>query len=211
MPKRSVFVFEACEILRDSIGALLESTGEFAVLQGSGTLSETLAKVRLVEPELVVVGPLMGNFPPDGQLVEVISRVVEASPRSRILMLIDKDSLDLIRSGINAGALGVVSIGDPTIDLLTGASTVVDGGVFVAPRLALELVRGRNQHGSDLSDRDTQVLIGVALGRTNNEIAELLHLSVRTVESQRASLTAKLGLETRADLVRYALDHSLIG
>lgn len=208
--KHSVLVFEAWEIVRDGIGSLLESTGEFSVLPGGSTVTEALTRVAAGEPDLVIVGPLMGNFPPDGLLVEVVSRIAEASPASRVMMLIDSDDLELVRSGINAGAGGVVPMDDPTVDLIEGARRVAEGGVFVAPRLALALVRSGRSPGQDLTEREVLVLVQVALGRTNGEIAKLLHLSVRTVESQRASLMEKLGLETRADIVRYALDHSLI-
>jgi DNA-binding NarL/FixJ family response regulator len=210
--RKTVLVFEALPVLRDSIAALVVSSGRFRAFEGSGSIDEAMAKIGVAEPDLVVMGPLMGNYAVgDEAVVELVSHIVEASPKSKVLMLIEQDNLQLVRGGINAGASGVVSMSDPTSEFISGVESVVDGGFYIAPRLALLLVRSGREPTSDLTDNESIVLKSVALGVTNLQIAESMDISVRSVESHRQQVMEKLKLDNRADLVRYALDHSLIG
>jgi len=210
--RKTVLVFEALPVLRDSIAALVVSSGRFRAFEGSGSVDEAVAKIGVAEPDLVVMGPLMGNYTVgDEAVVELVSHIVEASPTSKVLMLIEQDNLQLVKGGINAGASGVVSMSDPTSEFISGVESVVDGGFYIAPRLALLLVRSGREPAADLTDNESTVLKSVALGVTNLQIAESMEISVRSVESHRQHVMEKLKLDSRADLVRYALDHSLIG
>ncbi|MFL5075180.1 MAG: response regulator transcription factor, partial [Microvirga sp.] len=91
--------------------------------------------------------------------------------------------------------------------------TAVEGGTYPNPELGARMAaepREPEARPGDLTEREVEVLRLIALGHTNNEIAEQLYLSVRTVESHRARIQQKLGLSSRAELVRFALDNDLI-
>jgi two-component system response regulator NreC len=98
-------------------------------------------------------------------------------------------------------------------ELLTAIRTALDGRTYLQPELGAKIAADRSRKEPDhdgLTDREREVLTLVALGHTNPEIASQLYLSVRTVESHRAHIQQKLRASTRAELVRYALDHGLL-
>jgi two-component system, NarL family, response regulator NreC len=97
-------------------------------------------------------------------------------------------------------------------ELVQAVQLALEGGTYLHPQLGARIAAQEpEQADDDLTEREREVLRLIALGHTNGEIAGQLFLSVRTVESHRAHIQSKLGLSTRAELVRYALDRGLIG
>jgi two-component system response regulator NreC len=114
------------------------------------------------------------------------------------------------REALRAGALGYVLKESANSDLVDAVHAAVQGRTYLQPQLGARLAAEPPQPArsdGDLSERETGVLELIALGHTNTEIAEQLYLSVRTIESHRAHIQQKLRLSTRAELVRYALEH----
>jgi two-component system response regulator NreC len=115
------------------------------------------------------------------------------------------------RQALQAGVIGYVLKEAADDELVKAVRSAAEGQTYLQPalgaRLAAEPAGGSKD---DLSERETEVLRRIALGYTNGEIAEQLFLSIRTVESHRAHIQQKLGLTTRSELVRYALDHNLV-
>ena len=149
---------------------------------------------------------------PGGSSLGAIPELREEFPDTQIVVLTMQDDPAFAREAMRAGALGYV--------LKEAADDRARRGVRAPPGRHLPQPAARCPHGGragraggprgDLSDREIEVLRLIALGHTNSEIAQQLFLSVRTVESHRAHIQQKLGLSTRAELVRYALEHKLI-
>jgi len=120
-----------------------------------------------------------------------------------------------VREAFEAGASGYVLKEAADTEVVGAVRAVAAGERYVHPALGARLVAAeaeeRKRAESDpLSEREREVLALLALGHTNQEIAALLYISVRTAETHRAHIMQKLGLASRAELVRYALDHGLI-
>jgi two-component system response regulator NreC len=130
-------------------------------------------------------------------------------------MLSMQDDPRYVREAFSAGASGYVLKEAADAEVVDAVREVANGGRYVHPALGARLIAAeaeeRAQAEQDpLSDREREVLRLLALGHTNQEIAKMLYLSVRTVETHRAHIMQKLRLSTRAELVRYAIDHGLL-
>jgi DNA-binding NarL/FixJ family response regulator len=151
--------------------------------------------------------------------IKAIERIREAAPATRVLVLTMHDMPAYLRAALAAGASGYVVKRSADSALLAAIRDVHRGRTALDPGLAASVVqsglRRRGATGTSptalLSQREREVLELVAQGYTNQQIADHLGLSVKTVETYRARLVEKLGLQSRAELVRYALDSGLFG
>jgi two-component system response regulator NreC len=123
-----------------------------------------------------------------------------------------QNSPGFVREALRAGAIGYVTKEAADAEVVEAVRLAADDQPYLHPRLGAKLATEPVDEGppDDLTEREVQVLRLIALGHTNTEIASQLYLSVRTVESHRAHIQQKLRLSTRAELVRYALDHGLV-
>ena len=121
-----------------------------------------------------------------------------------------QDDPAFARQALQAGALGFVLKEAADEELLEAIRLAATGDTYLNPRLGAKIAAAPPKDDGPLSPRETDVLRLIALGHTNTEIAEQLFLSTRTVETHRAHIQRKLVLTTRAELVRYALDHGLL-
>jgi two-component system response regulator NreC len=141
--------------------------------------------------------------------------VLKEAKDAKILMLSMQDDPRYVREAFSAGASGYVLKEAADKEVVDAVREVANGGRYVHPVLGARLIAAeaeeRAQAEQDpLSDREREVLRLLALGHTNQEIAGMLYLSVRTVETHRAHIMQKLRLTTRAELVRYAIEHGLL-
>jgi two-component system response regulator NreC len=121
-----------------------------------------------------------------------------------------QDDPAFAREAMQAGVLGYVLKDSADAELVKAVRMAAEGRTYLQPQLGARLAAEPTGPADDLTDREAEVLRLIALGHTNAEIASQLYLSVRTVESHRANILRKLDLTTRAELVRYALDHRLV-
>ena len=145
--------------------------------------------------------------------LEAIPRILEESPGTRIIVLTMQSDPAFAREALRAGALGYVLKEAANAELIQAVRAAMDGRTYLEPQLGARLAVAPPKPAGpedDLSEREVEVLRLIALGHTNAEVAEQLYLSVRTVESHRAHIQQKLRLSTRAELVRYALDHGML-
>jgi two-component system response regulator NreC len=138
--------------------------------------------------------------------------VADASPDTSVVVLTMQDDPAFAREALQAGASGYVLKQAAGTELVQAIRAAASGGTWLNPALGARMAATPLTSGppGDLTEREVDVLRLIALGHTNTEIAEQLYLSVRTVETHRAHIQRKLGLSTRAELVRYALDNDLI-
>jgi two-component system response regulator NreC len=142
-----------------------------------------------------------------------IPSFVEASPDTRVVVLTMQNDPAFAREALRAGALGYVLKEAADSELVEAVRLAAEGRTYLNPELGGRIAAAPPEPAGppdDLTEREVDVLRLIALGHTNQEIAGQLYLSVRTVESHRAHIQQKLRLSTRAELVRYALDHDLI-
>jgi two-component system response regulator NreC len=188
---------------------LLQQQDGLAVVGEAEDVPSVLRLVDSRRPDVLVLDLNM----PGPSSIEAIPEIRRRWPGTRIVVLTMQDDPSYARAALQAGADGYVLKESAEADLVAAVREVARGGTYVNPALGARLARMEVQPGrpGDLSERELEVLRLIALGHTNSEIGGHLFLSVRTVETHRAHIQQKIGLTTRADLVRYALDHGLMG
>jgi two-component system response regulator NreC len=145
--------------------------------------------------------------------LEAIPRLRETAPETSIVVLTMQDDPGFARQALQTGALGFVLKEAADEELLEAIRLAAAGENYLNPRLGAKLAAQPARASGppdDLSERETDVLRLIALGHTNTEIAQHLFLSTRTVETHRAHIQQKLRRTSRAELVRYALEHGLV-
>jgi len=136
--------------------------------------------------------------------------LLAASPRTAVVILTMQDDPAFATQMLAAGAMGYVLKEASHSELMRALRMVARGGTYLDPSVGALAVTAGVPAAPALSERETEVLRLIALGHTNSEIAKTLYLSVRTVETHRANLQRKLGVSTRPELVRYALQRGVI-
>jgi two-component system response regulator NreC len=190
------------QIVRSGVRRVLEATGRFDVVGEAGGVREALEQARLLSPDVVVLDLALR----DGSGLDAIADLREAGARVVILSMQDEPAY--ARRAFELGAQGYVVKDAADEELADAIDAVLADRIYVHPSLAARLVMG--EPGDDLTERERQILRLIALGYTNQEIAGQLFLSVRTIEAHRRHILDKLRLSTRAELVRYALEHGIV-
>lgn len=199
-------------IARTGIRHVLESEADFEVVGEAASGTEALALVLELHPDVVVLDISM----PGVTGLEVAARLRRSSPDTRILILSMHDQAEYVLESVRAGAHGYLLKDTAATELREAIRAVCQGESYFSPPVATRLTAAvRNdqatQSGLDqLTGREREVLLGIAQGRTNKEIASKLGISHRTVETHRESLMRKLQLRTVAELTRFALGAGLV-
>ncbi len=216
--KIRVFIADDHAVLRSGLRLLINGQPDMEVVGEADDGLEAEQRIPTTAPDVALMDLSM---PHDG--LHAIRQISQASPATRVLVLTMHDDPGYLRLALSAGAAGYVVKTAVDSELLTAIRTVAQGRTFVdlscdpdqmfadPPKTDQNrLHRPTRPPDQPLSRREREVLTRVARGFTNQEIAEQLSLSVKTVETYRARLMMKLDLRSRADLVRYALDHGLL-
>jgi two-component system response regulator NreC len=198
-------------VVRSGLRMVLEREKDFEVVSEAADADSALRTVLGHKPAILVLDL---NMPGEPTSLEAIPRVPEVSPNTRVVVLTMQEDPEFARRALRAGAAGYVLKEAADDELVDAIRRVAAGATYLNPRLGAMLAAAPPEQTGppdDLTEREVGVLRLIALGHTNAEIAQELFLSVRTVESHRAHIQQKLGRSTRAELVRYALDHGLVG
>ena len=202
-------------VLRSGLRLLLTNQNEFEVVGEASSGTETLSLAEQLQPDLILLDlsmPALGGL----DALPILRKLV---PSARILILTMHDDPQYLRQALKHGASGYVLKKAADTELLSAMRSVLRGEVYVHPsmtRILLEDMLPESQSAEkediweNLSEREQEVLKLVSFGHTSAEIAEQLNLSAKTVETYRARGMEKLGLRTRAALVRFALQNGLI-
>jgi two-component system response regulator NreC len=193
-------------VVRGALRALLDGQDDMEVVGEATDVESARSAVRGAEPDVLILDVNM----PDGLGVDAVPGLREEAPETAIVLLTMDRDLTLARRALEAGARGYLFKDAAHLELIEAVRNAAEGRDFLPASVAAGL-RGADQGERPiLSPRETEVLRLMALGHTNREIAEALSLSVRTVETHRAHVQQKLGLSSRPELTRYALDNHLI-
>jgi two-component system response regulator NreC len=186
---------------------LLEAEADFEVVAEAGDAENAARKVRGHHPDVLVLDLNM----PGGSGLEMLPKIRDESPDTQVVVLTMQSEPAFAREAMQAGALGYVLKEAADAELVKAVRMAASGETYLQPELGARLAAEPDSTApDDLSERELEVLRLIALGYTNNEIAEQLYLSVRTVESHRAHIQQKLAMTTRSELVRYAIERGLI-
>ena len=204
-------------ILRAGLRLLINSQDDLMVIGEASTGAEVLAEAEKLQPDLVLLDLNMPGI--DG--LTALPRLRKLLPDGKILILTMHDDATYLREALQAGAAGYVLKKAVDTELLMAIQAVMRGEIYVHSAMTQKLlhdvlpeplsgVKNTSNPWDALSEREMEVLRHVALGYTNAEIADKLALSVKTVETYRARGMEKLNLQTRAQLVRLAIEHGLL-
>lgn len=189
-------------IVRDGIRMVLESEDDIEVVAEAGTAEDAARYVLGHKPSILVLDL---NMPGDPSL-EVIPKILERSPETRIIVLTMQSEPVFVRSALQAGASGYVVKHSAAKELVDAIRTALTGETYLNPTLGAKLAAApaTDSPPDELTPREIEVLGLLAQGFMNPEVAEQLVLSVRTVETHRANIQRKTGVSSRAELIAYA-------
>jgi two-component system response regulator NreC len=202
-----VVIADDHSVVRRGLRQLLEAEVGLEVVAEAGDVESAMRYVRGHHPDVLVLDLNM----PGGSSLDAIPEIRAQAPATQIVVLTMQDEPAYARQALSAGVLGYVLKDAADSELVEAIKRAAAGDTYLNPRLGARVAAAPPPGPPDgLSDREVEVLRMIALGHTNAEIAKTLYLSVRTVETHRAHIQQKLRLTSRAELVRYALDHDLI-
>jgi two-component system response regulator NreC len=205
----TVVIADDHAVVRKGLRLLIEAEPGLRVLAEAGTVPDALRMAKAHRPKVLVLDLNM----PGGSSLEAIPTLREEAPMTAVVVLTMQNDPSFARQALQSGALGFVLKEAADDELLGAIRLAADGETYLNPRLGARLAAQPPEPAGppdDLSDRELEVLKLIALGHTNAEIASQLYLSVRTVESHRAHIQQKTRRSSRAELVRYALEHGLV-
>lgn len=206
LPVRIVIVDDH-PVVRSGLRMLLDSEPDFEVVAEAADVESARRYVHGHRPDVLVLDISM----PGGSGLDAIPALRSDAPSTQIVVLTMQQEPTFARQAIRAGALGYVLKDAANSELVLAVRRAAQGERYLNPQLgALLAIEPETARPGDLSQRELEVLRLVALGHTNAEIASQLFLSIRTVESHRSHVNRKLGISTRADMVRFALEHRVI-
>jgi two-component system response regulator NreC len=194
-------------IVRRGLRDLLAAETGFEVVAEASDLDGARRFVRGHHPHVLVLDLNMGG----GSSLDSIPAIREESPETQIVVLTMQDEPAYARAALSTGALGYVLKESADTELVEAVKAAVAGKSYLNPRLGARVAAAPTGPPGGLSERELEVLRLIAAGHTNGQIGEMLYLSVRTVETHRAHIQRKLGISDRAGLVRYAMEHRLVG
>lgn len=217
MAKIRIVLADDHAVLRSGLRLLIHTQPDMEVVGEAGDFGETLRVCEQLQPDVVTLDLNM----PGGTAGRTITEILHVCPEAHVLVLTMHDDPAYLRAALAAGAQGYVVKKAADTELLSALRAVAQGRAFVDVDIAKGqpadvLVQPEGKPGAaatpleSLSQREHEVLKLVAEGYTNQTIADKLFLSVKTVESYRARLMSKLGLRSRADLTRFALDVGIL-
>ena len=211
-----VFIADDHGILRVGLRALIGAQPDMVVLGEAASGPDAESGVKDTEPDVV----LMDISMPGGGGLAAIAAITRVRPKTRILVLTVHDELGYVRAAADAGAIGYVVKNAVDTELLAAIRAVAQGRTFMDVSVNMGLAqqsmtqKRRDVPGgretTQLTPREREVMARVAEGYTNSQIAEELRLGVKSVETYRARVMDKLGLTSRSDLVRFALESGVL-
>lgn len=196
-------------LVLDGLKAILETYDHIAVVGAASSARVALDIARTTTPDVV----LMDINMPELNGLDAIELFKEQSPSTRLLMLSMHDSREYISTSVMYGASGYILKDVSTEEILKAIETVAAGGTFFSTGVS-DVLLERGTHGQKnkaLTTREQDILLLIAAGKSNKDVASTLDISARTVETHRKNIKKKLGIATTAGLTRYAIENGLIG
>jgi two-component system, NarL family, response regulator NreC len=206
-----VIVVDDHAVVRTGLRRVLDSEEDIETVGEAPNAERAVFEAMDHRPDVVLMDVVM----PGMSGIEGMPALLQAVPDTKVLVLSMQDDPRYVREAFAAGASGYVLKEAADAEVADAVRAVAAGERYVHPALGAKLVAAeaeerRRAEEDPLSEREREVLRLLALGHTNQEIAKMLYISVRTAETHRAHIMQKLRLESRAELVRYALEKGLL-
>jgi two-component system, NarL family, response regulator NreC len=207
-----VLVVDDHAVVRSGLRRVLDAEEGIETVGEAPNAERAVFEAMEHRPDVVLLDVVM----PGKSGIEGMPALLQAVPDTKVLVLSMQDDPRYVREAFEAGASGYVLKEAADAEVADAVRAVADGERYVHPALGAKLVAAeaeerRRAEEDPLSDREREVLRLLALGHTNQEIAKMLYISVRTAETHRAHIMQKLRLQSRAELVRHALAEGLLG
>lgn len=214
MDKIRVLIADDHAIVRAGIRSLLDGQPNIEVIAEASNGCQAIELATRLQPDVVLMDIVMGDL--DGMVAT--QEIKERAPEVKVLALTMHDREEFFFAMLKAGALGYVLKGSEPNDLLTAIEVVYRGEPFLSPSVTKAVLEDYLGHKStqdtsgydSLTLREKEVLHLTAEGKTTREMADLLHLSTKTVEKHRAKMMEKLDLQNLTELIKYAIRKGLI-
>lgn len=193
-------------MVTEGIQAILESYDDIEVVATLRDGQEAVDKLAVLAPDVVLLDL---NMPRLGGL-SATEIILEQAPDTRILILTMHDSPEYISTALNYGAKGYVLKDVPTDEIKQAIDAVMRGERYLCTGAKGSLAPKTDGMREALTGREQTILLELAQGKSNREVAQALDISVRTVETHRKNIKLKLGISSTAGLTRYALEHGVL-
>jgi two-component system, NarL family, response regulator NreC len=206
-----VLIVDDHAVVRTGLRRVLDAEPDMETVGEAADAERAVFEAIENKPDVILLDVMM----PGKTGIEGMPAILQAVPDARVLVLSMQDDPRYVREAFDAGACGYVLKEAADTEVVSAVRAVAGGERYVHPSLGAKLfaaeAEGRRRAEQDpLSDREREVLRLLSLGHTNQEIAKMLFISVRTAETHRAHIMQKLHLSSRAELVRYAISTGLL-
>jgi two-component system response regulator NreC len=208
----NILIADDHSLIRAGLRALLQGVSDLNVVGEAENGYNALSRIAELKPDIV----LMDISLPGLSGIEVTRQVRGISPGTRVLILTVHEDEGMLRESIRAGAHGYILKQAADAELIQAVRVVSQGHMYIYPTLTSALVKDLSPHKASpqpaievLTAREKDVLLMLARGYTNRQIATEMNLSVRTIEGHRASVVDKLGISSRVELMNYVEEHGL--
>jgi two-component system NarL family response regulator len=193
-------------MVAEGIQSILESYEDVEILATLGNGQAIIDRVESLAPDVILLDL---NMPGLGGLTTT-EIILEKRPETRILILSMHDSPEYISSALSHGAAGYVLKDVPTDEIKRAIDAVMTGQRYLCTGAKGSLEPYENPEREQLTNREQTILLQLAQGKSNKDVAQALDISVRTVETHRKNIKRKLGIASTAGLTRYALEHGVL-
>ncbi len=202
-----VLIVDDHPMVAEGIEAILETYDDIDVVGLLSNGQEVIDQVEKLSPDVVLLDI---NMPQMGGL-SAAEIVLERRPETRILMLSMHDSSEYISTALSHGARGYILKDVPTDSIKMAIDAVMAGEVYLCTRASASIAPAQNRDDREsLTSREQTILLQLAQGKSNKEVALALDISVYTVETHRKNIKRKLGISSTAGLTRYAMEHGVL-
>ena len=206
-----VLVVDDHAVVRAGLRRILDAEPDIEAVAEAPNGERAVFEAMEHRPDVVLMDVVM----PGKSGIEATRAVLQAVPSTTVLVLSMQDDPRYVREAFEAGASGYVMKEAADDEVVDAVRAVASGQRYLHPALGARLVEAESEERrraalDPLSDREREILRLLAFGHTNQEIAKMLYVSVRTAETHRAHIMQKLGLTSRAELVRYAIGAGML-
>jgi DNA-binding NarL/FixJ family response regulator len=212
----SILVADDHELVRRGVHAVLGVRRGWKIVGKAVNGKQAVEKARKLKPDVLIVDISM----PDLDGLEATRQILQVSPQTKVLTLTMHESDQMVRRVLEAGARGYVLKSDLAKQLVRAVSSVSQGNIFLTPKVSNLVLEGFRKAGKNPEEirssrsrptsREREIILLLAEGKANKQIAEKLGITVRTVEAHRANIMTKLGLHSVIELVHYAIHNNII-
>ncbi|MEL6685076.1 MAG: response regulator transcription factor [Pseudomonadota bacterium] len=201
-----VLIVDDHPMVAEGIRSLLESYDDIDVVGTLGNGQEAVDRVNSLQPDVI----LMDLNMPGVSGLTATEMLLEERPETRIVILSMHDSPEYISTALSHGARGYILKDVPTDEIYTAIERVMAGDEYLCTGAKGSLQPKISDGRETLTSREQTILLELAQGQSNKDVANTLNISVRTVETHRKNIKRKLGISSTAGLTRYAMEHGVL-